>query len=89
MHRRRRPQQTNQFIDTNGVTASDVVDFADFVTFGNCDQRINDIADEGEIPGLLTIADDREGLAGEKLGAEKRRTPPHRFHSCVRADRKR
>ena len=68
MHRRGRSQLPHQLIDADRTTASHIVDFADFVTIGDRYQSVDGIADEGKIPCLLAIADDRKRLAGQKLG---------------------
>src|ERR1700722_12828549 len=66
--RRRRTEQTDQLVDAHRPAAADVVDFADLVALGDREQRIDDVAHEGEVAGLLAVAHDRERLAGHELG---------------------
>src|ERR1700722_1350251 len=69
-HGRRRPQKPDQLVDADRPPAPNIVDFADFVTLGERDQRIDHIGHEGKIPGLLAVADHGQRLAGQELRQE-------------------
>src|SRR5580704_9431590 len=69
-HGRRRPQMPDQFVDADRPPAPNIVDFADFVTLGDRDQRIDHIGHEGKVPGLLAVADHGQRLAGQELSQE-------------------
>src|SRR5258708_1135454 len=60
LHGRRRPQKPDQLVDADGPPAANIVDFADFVTLGDRDQRIDHVGHEGEVSGLLAVADHGE-----------------------------
>src|SRR5580692_6448163 len=74
-HGRRRAQKPDQLVDADRPPAPNIVDFADFVTLGDRDQRIDHVGHEGKIPGLLAVADDGQRLAGQELSQEN---PEHR-----------
>ena len=82
LHGGRRSQKPHQLVDADRPPAPNVVDFADFVTLGDRDQRIDHIGHESKVPGLLAIADHRERLAGQQLGQEN---PEHRAISAAGA----
>src|ERR1700722_14322447 len=69
-HGRRRPQKPHQLVDAERPPAPNIVDFADFVTLGDRDQRIDHVGHKGKIPGLFAIADHGQRLAGQELSQE-------------------
>src|SRR5580693_2389428 len=69
-HGRRRPQKPDQLVDADRPPAPNIVDFADFVTLGDRDQRIDHVGHEGKIPGLLAVADHGQRLPGQQLSQE-------------------
>src|SRR6202045_2017525 len=69
-HGRRRAQKPDQLVDADRPPAPNIVDFADFVTLGDRDQRIDHVGHEGKIPGLLPVADYGQRLAGQELSQE-------------------
>src|SRR6202451_891454 len=74
-HGRRRPQKPHQLVDADRPPAPNIVDFADFVTLGHRDQRIDHVGHEGKVPGLLAVADHGQRLTGQQLSQEN---PEHR-----------
>src|ERR1700692_400406 len=69
-HDRRRPQKPHQLVDADWPPAANIVDFGDFVTLGDRDQRIDHIGQQGKVPGLLAVADHCERLSGQELSQE-------------------
>ena len=50
------------------MPAAHIVDLADFVTLCDGDQGVDHVGNEGEVAGLLAIADDGQRLVGQELG---------------------